>query len=119
MVSFPDAEGVLFPEGDSDALESWARGRSTGGVCGRGTDEEDDPATWETLASPRRNRNDGEPAIRPREDALRGRGRVLAGPMAPRETRVRTQVGRRQGTTGAEADGGEGVGGPHTSDEAG
>jgi hypothetical protein len=33
--------------------------------------------------------------------------------------RTRAAVGRRQGTTGAEADGDEGVGGPRTSDEAG
>ena len=35
----------------------------------------------------------------------------------PRGTRAR--VGRRQGTTGAEADGNEGVGGLHTSDDVG
>ena len=37
--------------------------------------------------------------------------------IAPCGTRAR--VGRRQGTTGAEADGDEGVGGLHTSDDAG
>jgi hypothetical protein len=68
----------------------------------------------------RKTRKYGEPVIRPRQGARRGRERVLAGPRGPAgKRRARTQVGRRRGETGAEADGNEGVGGPRTSDEAG
>ena len=53
-----------------------------------------------------------------------------AGHQSPRSTRlrmhartanksVRPEGGRRQGTTGAEAEGKQGVGWPHTSDEVG
>jgi hypothetical protein len=42
------------------------REERTDGVRGYGMREEDDPGTWETHISPRGNRNNGEPVIRPR-----------------------------------------------------
>jgi hypothetical protein len=84
-----------------------------GEVWKHGTQQEDSPVTWEALSAP-----SGSPATRG------------AGDRAPRSARSRThvltdkksvcpEVGRRQGTTGAEAEGVQGVGWPHTSGEAG
>jgi hypothetical protein len=44
-----------MPEDHGDGLARWVRGRSTGGVAGRGTYEEDDPGTWEILTAPKRD----------------------------------------------------------------
>lgn len=88
-----------------------------------GTSEEDGPVTWETLVSPRETpgiRGTGNPSPhtvlaggrRPHRGQA-GQSTVLAKnePSASRKAKARG--------TGAEADGDEGVGGPHTSDEAG
>ena len=45
----PDAQGVVAPEGESDAMREGARWRRIGGVNDSGAHEEDNPETWETL----------------------------------------------------------------------
>ena len=49
----PGAQGFGWPEGNSD-LTIMGEGRNApGGVFDHGTYEEDGPATWEALVSPR------------------------------------------------------------------
>ena len=96
---------------------------ASGGVFDDGTREEDGTVTWETLVSSREipaKRGAGylSPHTaracgwRPR----RGRAELLRG-SAKNELPASWQAKARG--TGAEADGDEGVGGPHRSDEAG
>ena len=57
----PGAQGVVLPEGDGGiSVEMGEENTVPGGVLDHGTQEEDGPATWETLAFPRVNRADGE-----------------------------------------------------------
>ena len=49
--AIPGAQGVELPEGDGGPFAEWARkGTASGGVLDHGTQEEDDPDTWEALA---------------------------------------------------------------------
>ena len=51
--AIPSAQGFGLPEGNSD-LTAMGEGRyAPGGVFDHGTYDEDDPATWEALVSPR------------------------------------------------------------------
>jgi hypothetical protein len=50
----PDAQDSVLPEGDDDLSVSMGEERIvSGGVYDHGTQEEDDPGTWEALVSPR------------------------------------------------------------------
>src|SRR6185369_9713219 len=66
-------------------------------------------------------RSDGDPVTTPRRAARRRmRARPAdATPVAPHRRSIRAGVGRRQGETGAEAEGSGGVGGPNTSCDVG
>jgi hypothetical protein len=66
-------------------------------------------------------RSDGDPVIPLRRAArLRMRARPAdATQVAPHRRSIRAEVGRRQGETGAAADGSEGVGGLNTSEDVG
>ena len=47
---FPEAQGVLHPEGNS-ALPTWQGEAKPAGVKGRGASDEGGPETWESLAT--------------------------------------------------------------------
>lgn len=84
-----------------------------GGVLEHGAQEEDDPGTWEALVLPRKQperRRAGDPS--PTPVCKRTAHEAV-------EKRVRDEVGHRQGATGAEADGDEGVGGLQSSEDVG
>ena len=58
--TIPGAEGFELPEGNSN-FTAMGEGRSApGGVFDHGTQEEDGPATWEALVSPREDTGDAE-----------------------------------------------------------
>ena len=95
------------------------QGTAPSGVYDYGTLEEDGPETWETLTLPcERTGCSGEPVTRLRR-AVCLRDAHTAGRRVRRKTSTRRKVGRRQGKTVAEADGSQGVGGLHRSDDAG
>ena len=67
--------------------------------------------------SSRETGSHGEPEIRPRtRHASASAGMPWSSGNAPQRRSARREVGRRQGGTGAETDGDEEVGGPHTSE---
>src|ERR1700690_812561 len=96
-VSQPRKDRKPAPKGSparkaTAAYSRRARVRRAGGVHGCGTYEEDDPG----------------PGGREHESGRTGE--------APRPKKPPPQVGQRQGRTGAEAEGDEGVGGPNRSE---
>lgn len=84
-----------------------------GGVWKHGTQQEDSPVTWEALSAPL-----GSPAMRSAGDES-PRSTCPRAHAATTRKSARPEVGRRRGTTGAEAEGAQGVGWPHRSCEAG
>lgn len=115
FIIIPGAESVGRLEGDDGADRS-GRGRLCTRRGGRPQHARhgDGPVTWEALISPRKRPVAGRPGDHsPTSGASAGcRHR------RPR-TSARTEVGQRQGTTVAAADGAQGVGGPHKSWEVG
>ncbi len=73
-LTFPDAQGAVFPEGPNDLSVHLGQERPvSGGVFDSGTHEEDGPGTWEALACPRHlpvGRSAGDPS--PTHDTLTG-----------------------------------------------
>ena len=116
----PGAEGVGLSEGDG-VLPASGRGEGApGGVYDHGTQQEDDPGTWEAHALPR-ELPDGDPVNNLRR-AVRRRMRARpadATRVAPHRRSIRVEVGRAQGETGAKAEGSRGVGGLRTSKDVG
>src|SRR5262245_49929198 len=119
----PGAQGVVVPEGSTVATASGEGARTRAGCFDRGTREEDDPGTWEAHVCPRGTpgvtgiRRDHSPTRRVSAEArAAGRRRPRA---APRRRSLRLRVGRKQGTTGAEAEADVGVGGPNRSKDLG
>jgi hypothetical protein len=114
------AEGVLSPEGYSDALEVGRECQAPAGYVAAARTKRMTQQPGRPSSLPRKNpeqRGAGNPS--PKKTRVAGASASWPGRLAPQENRVRTRVGQRQGETGAEADGDEGVGGPHTSEEAG
>jgi len=116
-IVIPGAQGVGMPEGDGSLSEGRAR-------------RELHPAGSSTTARPKRTaQKPGRPSLllvkkpasgEPTTDLRRAaclRDAHAAGHLRWHRTSARDEVGRRRGTTGAEADGDEGVGGLHTSFE--
>lgn len=117
-ISIPGAQGIGLPEGDGGLCAMGEQGAAPGGVFDHGTLEEDSPETWEALTSPR----DLLALVSRRHNHLRAacqRDAHAAGRRVRHRISARDEVGRRRGTTGAEADGNEGVGGLHTSFDVG
>ncbi len=92
-----------------------------GGVFDCGTHEEDGPETWEALTllvtSPDQRRSGDQTPTR-----SVSAGRVSRRLLAQHRTSARDEAGPQgnwEGATSAEADGGEGVGGLHTSYDVG
>ena len=73
-LTFPDAQGAVFPEGPNDLSVHVGQERPvSGGVFDSGTPEEDGPGTWEALACPRHlpvGRSAGDPS--PTHDTVTG-----------------------------------------------
>ena len=125
MLPFPGVQGLYQPEDHGVARRQVVgeAGSAPGGVFDDGTREEEGPVTWETLVFPRENpvaRGAGDPS--PHTVSARGwrarRGWAARyGGSAKKKPSVSWQ-GHGKGK-GAVADGDEGVGGPHMSDEAG
>ena len=93
-----------------------------GGVYDGGTHEEEDPATWETLTCPGpqpvpRSPGDHAPTRRTSRTPVRPAS-LLRGGVAQNQG-VRSEEGRRRGEPEPGTDAGQGVGGPHTSDDVG
>ncbi len=119
MTFFLGAQGFTQPEGHGGLCAMGEQGSVPSGVYDYGTLEEDGPETWEALTSPCETTGlSGEPVTSLRRVAC-SRDARAAGYRVWHRTSTRHKVGRRQGKTVAEADVNEGVGEPHTSDEAG
>ena len=86
---------------------------AAGGVFDHGTQEEDDPVTWEAHVSPR-----WSPRLRRPGDPSRTLS-ALAGAGAGVKKKHPREVGSVQGATGAAAEGNGGVGGPNRSVDVG
>ncbi len=113
------AQGFVQSEGNGGLREMGEQGTAPSGVYDYGTLEEDGPETWETLILPCETTGScGEPVTRLRR-AVCLRDAHTAGRRVWRKTSTRRKVGQRQGKTVAEADGSQGVGGLHTSYDAG
>jgi hypothetical protein len=89
------------------------RGAIERGVRPRQGCGKDGPETWEAHRSPRPIRRSGEPVTSPRGTAR------LPERRAARRNAFRGEVGRARGTTTATPEGAMGVGGRHTSEDAG
>lgn len=87
---------------------------------GIGRERKDDPGTWETLVSPRETpARRGAGDLSPHTLSVGGRTLGVAEPRGFAKKK-RSPRGRPKARgTGAEADGDEGVGGLHRSDEVG
>src|SRR4029434_2991915 len=118
-IGFPEAEGPDLPEGNNTPLQRCRPGEEghvSGGVFDHGTYEEDGPVTWEALASPRPipvSRSTGDPS--PTHDMLAGARVVglLGIAQAPASREATGKGNRSRGRWG------QGVGGRHTSGDAG
>ena len=107
-------QGVNNPE---DCIVVVAIGRDdadTGGVVEHGTFATGGPATWEALSSPRENTGATE-TRRSISDETAFRMHAALG----QEQASGDEVGRTRGTTEAAAEGEQGVGGLHKSDDVG
>jgi hypothetical protein len=103
-----------MPEGSSAATAIGQGGGAAGEVDDHGTYQEDDPVTWETLTFPREVTAYGEPLLNLR------RPPCFAGACGDRRRTRHPPRGRLKARgTGAEAEGRQGVLGPHMSDDGG
>jgi hypothetical protein len=75
---FPNAQGVVVPEGSSDVGAERQVGGAFGGVVERGASTEGGPVTWEGSCSSLESRRNGEPDHNLRRAA--GLGAPAAGP---------------------------------------
>jgi hypothetical protein len=116
-LTFPDAQGAVFPEGNNDLSVHVGKERPvSGGVFDNGTHEEDGPGTWEALASPRHlpvGRRAGDPS--PTHDMLTG-ARVVGHSGTEQAPASREATGKGNQSRGRW---GQGVGGLHRSGDVG
>jgi hypothetical protein len=115
LCTIPGAESAKLLEGD-DRADRRGRGRlcTRRGGRPRHARHGDGPVTWEALISPR-----NKPVVRRPGDHSPTLGASAGCRHQRPRTSTRAEVGQRQGKTGAEADGNQGVGGLHRSCEVG